>query len=172
MEEKKTHPILKRDDFAFGISLSEFVVSVAVGLGSGLATAAKSIRDLFHDDVKKSSAFKEHFESRQARLDAPKLENFSSKIDYWRKKSADKCKIAEEYDALVFKHHGVRKGMFLGALDRYQNLSPHSRTNLYFHGAVGAVLGTAMTLSFFNGVATRDKIDRIASATGADREVS
>mgnify|MGYP000851654970 CR=1 FL=1 len=71
---------------------------------------------------------------------------------------------ATAFDDLAFKQRGVRKNPILGTIDRFFTLSPRSKNSLYFNTTVGVIVGAAMTLSFFNGVATRDKIERIEDA--------
>ncbi|MBX9726372.1 MAG: hypothetical protein K2X09_03825 [Rickettsiales bacterium] len=140
------------------------MISVFLGTASGLATAANSVRNLFHDDIKDATAFEKHFEDRQRRLDAIELKNYSKASDYWKASIKEKVEIQDELNDLAHQFRGVRKGGIFGTLDRFQTLSPRSRGQLYFNGTVGAVIGAAMTLSFFNGVATRDKIDKIGEA--------
>jgi hypothetical protein len=159
-----------RKDFAFGISLSEFMISMAAGLGSGVAASLKTIRDYFHEDVKDAPAFKHHFDERADRLDKIKLKDFNSKYDYWKATAAEKRLIADEYDILALQLRGVRKNMFTGTLDRISSLSPRDKGGVYFNGAVASFIGAAMVLSFFNGVATRDKIDKIGDAVNSDKK--
>lgn len=170
MQETSQHQNTKRKDFAFGISLKEFVISIFLGTASGLATAANSIRNLFHDDIKDATAFQNHFDSRQSRLDAIEYHNFSKPSEYWKASIKEKVAIQDELNDLAHEFRGVRKDAIFGTLDRFQTLSPRSRGQLYFNGTVGAVIGAAMTLSFFNGVATRDKIDKIVDAVTSDKE--
>lgn len=170
MEDNSKKHTPARKDFAFGISFSEFVISLILGTASGLATAANRVRELFHDDAHEATAFKKHFATRADRLDRIELKNFKSPLEYWKATTEEKRLIADEYDALALKFRGVRKSPILGTLDRFQTLSPRSKGNLYFSGAVGAVVGAALTLGFFNGVATRDKIDKIGDAVNADKE--
>ena len=87
---------------------------------------------------------------------------------YDRAISAEKRLHNAELNELELKYRHIRPNIFLGTLDRYKKLSPDSKKALRFNGAVGAVVGAAMTLSFFNSVATRRKIDQIAEKTGAD----
>ena len=172
MEEKKPHHKKERTDFAFGISFKEFVTSVTIGLGSGLATAAKTVSDLFNDDARHASAFQKHFEERTKRLDAIDLQTMlkagKTKADYHTAISDAKRTISAEFSDIALLRRGVSKNPIIGSIDRFKLLSPNSKRELYFAGAVGAAVGAALTLGFFNGVATRDKIERIEDAVGAD----
>ena len=175
MEEKPKHPKHERKDFAFGISLPEFVMSITVGISSGLATAAKTVSDLFNDDARNASAFKAHFEDRTKRLDSIDLQamiaNGQTTNDYHKAISAEKKLLNTEFNETALLRRGISKNPIVGSIDRFKLLSPNSKRELYFAGAVGAAVGAAVTLGFFNGVATRDKIDKISTATGADREI-
>ena len=172
METKKHHPKKERTDFAFGISFSEFVTSALAGIASGLVTAAKKASDLFNDDARNATTFKEHFEKRTKVLDAIDLQSMLSegktKADYQRAINAAKKDLGAEFSEIALKRRGISKNPILGTIDRFQLMSPNSKRELYFNGAVGAAVGAAMTLGFFNGVATRDKIERIEDAVGAD----
>lgn len=156
-------------EIAYGITGKEWLVSALVGVTGAITSVSQKVREIFHEDVKSSNDFSDHFKSRQTRLDAIKAQSYSNAEDYWSAIRKEKQAIAKEYDSLVFKLRKVRSAPILETIDRYNNLSPNSKKALYFNGAVGAFIGAAMTLSFFNGVATRDKIDKIAEATGADK---
>ncbi len=172
MEQKKPHHKKDRTDFAFGISFSEFVTSVVVGISSGLVTAAKKASDLFNDDARNATTFKHHFEDRLSMLDRIDLETMLSegktKVDYQRAIRNEKKRLATEFADIALLRRGISKNPIIGTIDRFQLMSPNSKRELYFNGAVGAAIGAAMTLGFFNGVATRDKIERIEDAVGAD----
>ncbi len=160
----------KRKDFAFGISLAEWLTAAGLGIASGLATSAAAVSNLFHEDIRDATAFKKHFDSRLKRLDAIQLKNYETPVQYWTATIAEKVKFHGELKQLESKFRGVSNAPIVGTIDRFRTLSPRSKQRLYFNGAVGTVVGAAMALSFFNGVATRDKIDKIAEVTGADKE--
>lgn len=170
-EQPKNHK-KERRDFAFGISLSEFLISVGLGIGSGLATAAKTAGSLFKDDAKNASTFQKHFDDRSKRLDAIDLQDMlakgKTKNDYHKAIHAEKKLLNEEFKEIALHRRGVSKNPILGSIDKFKLLGQNSKRELYFASAVGVVVGAALTLSFFNGVATRDKIERIEDAVGAD----
>ena len=68
--------------------------------------------------------------------------------------------------------HLVHPNRFFSTLDKFETFSERSMGEIAFNGAVGAAIGAAMTVSFFNGLATRDRIDKIATQTGADSDVT
>ncbi len=172
MSETPKHSKKDRKDFAFGISFSEFVISVLLGVGSGLATAFKTANDLFMDDAKNASTFQQHFDSRLKRLDAIDLQDMlaagKTKNDYHSAIHREKKLLREEFNEIAHFRRGVSKNPILGSIDKFKLLGQNSKRELYFKGGVGAVIGSAVTLGFFNGVATRDKIERIEDAVGAD----
>lgn len=166
--EQKKHPH-ERKEFAFGISLGEWLIAALLGAGSGLVTASKTIRDHFHMDVKNSTEFKDHFNTRQIELDKIKPEQFSDKRAYWQAVSDKKRDFVAEYDELAWHTRKVRKNPILGTIDRFHGLSPRSKGSIYFSAFFGTAIGSAMVLSFFNGVATRDKIDKIEDAVANEK---
>jgi len=172
MNETPKHSKKDRKDFAFGISFGEFVTSVLLGVGSGLATAAKAANDLFLDDTKNASSFQQHFESRARRLDAIDLQDMlaagKTKADYQRAIHQEKKLLHAEFNEIAEFRRGVSRNPIIGTIDKFKLLGKNSKHKLYFQGAMGAVVGSAVTLGFFNGVATRDKIERIEDAVGAD----
>lgn len=172
MNTAPEHKKKDRQDFAFGISFGEFLLSVVIGIGSGLATAFKSVTDLFLDDAKNASTFQQHFDSRSKRLDAIDLQDMlaagKTKNDYHSAIHREKKLLREEFNEIANYRRGISKNPILGGIDKFKLLGENSKRELYFKGAVGAVVGSALTLGFFNGVATRDKIERIEDAVGAD----
>lgn len=172
MLERPHQKKVERKDFAFGISLSEFLVALLLGASSGLATAAKTANDLFLDDAKKSSSFRQHFNNRAKRLDAIDLQNMlaegKTKRDYHCAINLEKKALSKEFNSIAQSSRGIHANRILGTIDKFKLLGENSKHELYFKGAVGAAVGAAVTLGFFNGVATRDKIERIEDAVGAD----
>jgi hypothetical protein len=164
-----------RKDFAFGISFGEFVVSVVLGIGSGLLTAAKKANDLFVDDARNASTFQKHFEERSARLDAIDLQDMlaagKTKGDYHHAIHKEKLALRKEFNDIAHISRGISRNPIMASVDKFKLLGQNSKREFYFNGAVGAAIGAAMTLSFFNGVATRDKIDKIGDAVGASKEI-
>lgn len=172
MNETPKHQKKDRKDFAFGISFTEFLTSVALGIGSGLATAYKTVNDAFENDAKNASTFQTHLKSRAERLDAIDLQEMlaagKTKNDYHRAIHLEKRALREEFNEIAQFRRGISKNPIIGGIDKFKLLGQNSKRDLYFKGAVGSVFGAAVTLGFFNGVATRDKIERIEDAVGAD----
>lgn len=167
-EEKKqsTHHV-QRNDFAFGISLGEWVTSATIGIASGILTAAKTIRDRFHHDLKNSTKYQPKFAQQAQELADITLESegsfkklaktlISKKIEHYNTVS----KWAKEY-------RGVEDSLIKGTWQRARIHSPRSKASIIFNGLIGTAVGAGMMLSFFNGVATRAKIEKIEEAVTA-----
>ncbi len=182
-DKKQSNPekesILHRE-LAYGITGKEWLASVTGGIISGTATLARLIHDYFRDDVKKATDFEAHFETRRNTLDAINFEDerkdgkkiydlqtSEGRTAYSKAVSEKKHYFDTELRKALAEKRGIRKNPILGTFDRLSQLSSTSKSKLLFNTGVGAAVGAAMTLSFFNGVATRDRIERIEDAVTA-----
>ena len=78
--------------------------------------------------------------------------------------------INSDFEDYALKWRGISKNPIIGTINKLETLSPRSMSRLAMNAGIGATIGAVMTVGFFNGVATRDKIDKIADKTGADRD--
>lgn len=166
-EKQHTHKQIDSTGFlnrevAYGITGAEWLTAGVMGVIGAIATATKTIRDRFMDDVKNSPEVKPMIEEHAEALSKNRFKDSGKDFtefakDYRRIKRDNAKSIATK----IKETWGIGDGILLDTVKRYKVLSDRSRNMIGFSGAVGAVLGAAMTLSFFNGVATRDRIERI-----------
>lgn len=161
-----------RLNVGFGIGIGEYTSSILAGIASGVVTAGKTIRDKFHDDVKHATDFKDFLvdqaqelskikpiiEDEKQGLTPKAFKEFSVKIQNKKKEQA------ELLEQRIKELRGVRKSIIGGTLDRAALMSKRSVKDIIFNTTIGAAVGAALTLGFFNGIATRDKIERIDNA--------
>mgnify|MGYP000987318390 CR=1 FL=1 len=167
MTEPQKHsnkPPRDRAGMLFGIRPVEWLVAALLGAGSGLATAVNTIRDRFHDDVKKSPIFAPVMKANLEELNAMEQRTFPSEKAFRLERAAIKARHAETYDTFVKEHWKVDKTLISGTIQRWETLSPNSKYNIKKNCVIGMTIGAAMALSFFNSIATRDKIDTIEEA--------
>ncbi|MFZ4542151.1 MAG: hypothetical protein ACOYNL_10220 [Rickettsiales bacterium] len=163
-QEPKKRTLLNRE-IAYGITGKEWLTSGMMGVVGAIVSGAKTVRDRFMDDVKNAPGIREKIEENAAELSKNSLANSGMPFKEWAKgirklKRTQAEGIAEE----INKRWGVGDGLVVDTFRRISVLSNRSRNTIAFNGSVGAVLGAAMALSFFNGVATRDRIERIEDA--------
>jgi hypothetical protein len=166
INQKKTK---QRVEIGFGITLGETAVAFFGALISGILAAGKTIQDRFMEDVKKSCDIGPLLQEHAEKLAQINSDHYANKKDLWAKIRSMKAENAEEFAKVVLEKRGVEDSMIKGTWQRLQTLSPRSNKALAFNTTIATVLGTAMALSFFNGLATRDKIERIEEVTGADK---
>ncbi|MES2984973.1 MAG: hypothetical protein V4735_07295 [Pseudomonadota bacterium] len=173
--DHKTHV-----DVGLGISVSEWVISGAIGLSSGLLAAGATIRDRFSEEVKKWPGIKELRVSHRVDLENANLD-FSGQPGNWKAHQVKVDGIKEAYalkrDAVLLEKYGIQsrgvktfsydtlKGLTYGTWQRFGFSGKSTEGRIIFNSVVGALIGAAATLSFFNGVASRHKIEQIADAT-------
>lgn len=162
----------ERKDFAFGISIGEWATAAVMGFAGATLTATKTIRDRFMKDLKNSVEHKGDFERHADELSKIKFSDVKYQelgikaFPTFVKDLLDlKRKQFKEVAEWAYKYRGVEDSWIKGTIQRFQVQSLRSRANIIFSAVIGATVGAGMTLSFFNGVATRDKIERIQDAT-------
>lgn len=176
--EEKKHP--KKENFlrreiAYGITGKEWIASITGGIVSGIAAMTRLIHTYFYDDVKKAPDFETIFKERLDELNKVTPENVEATntkglfkpTGYAEKVREIKQTSDGKLEKALFEKRAIRQNLILGTYDRFTQLSKSSRGKLYFNTTAGALVGAAMTLSFFNGVATRDRIERIEDAVTA-----
>ena len=170
-------------EFGFGISLSEWIISGFVGLCSGLVAASATIRDRFSEEVKEWPSIKELLTRHKGDLDKCN-KAFHGKPAFWKEHQESIKTLKEGYaaarDVILEKEYGILthgekmlsidtlKGLTYGTWQRFGHGGSNTRDRIIFNSVVGAVIGAAATLSFFNGVASRHKIERIEEAVAPD----
>jgi hypothetical protein len=174
-------------EFGFGISLGEWIISGFVGLCSGLLAAGATIRDRFGEELKKWPGFRKDLADHEKDLGAIN-EKFKGKPELWREhqEAIDIAKeaYAQARDAKLQNEFGILtrgeklfsvdtfKGLTKGTYQRFGFSGKSTEGRIIFNSVVGAVIGAAATLSFFNGVASRHKIERIEDAVSPDNRQS
>lgn len=164
MTEPQKHsnkPPRDRAGMLFGIRPVEWLTAALIGIGSGTATAVKTIRDRFHGDVRRSTLVAPVLEQHKEVLGEMAPNPGENGRSFRLRIAAQKVEHAKEYDALVQKHWLIEDGFLNGVTQRWESLSGRSKTNIRMNFVLGSIIGAAMTVSFFNGLATRDEIDKI-----------
>lgn len=162
MEHKKPHK--KRDGFAFGISLGEFATSVVTGLVGGTLTAWRTTRNHFSEDLKNSHKYAAKFEQQAEDLANVTMEKCGSFENLVKEIVPLKAIHRDQRHQWATEYRGVRNSTIMGTIDRYRTFGSKTKTTIAFNAVLGVAVGAGAMLSFFNGVATRDKIELIEDA--------
>ena len=147
------------------------MTAAITGIIGAIVTASKTIRDRFMDDVKHAPDVEPTIRKHAADLAKNRFDVSGKSFNEWARVSREKKhENAEIISKLIEKKWGIGDGFVIDTVKRFKVLSDRSRKVIAFSGGVGAVLGAAMALSFFNGVATRDRIEKIEDALTKNNE--
>lgn len=166
---KEREPFLKRE-IAYGITGAEWVTAGLAGLFSGTVTAVKTIRDRYFHDLKHSVDYKDILDKQTADLAAiTPIVNPDKYAGNFEALSRDTVAIKtnglDTLKQFSKSHRLIDTDKKIEATWRMLKMhSPHSRNKIIVNGVIGSAIGAAVTLNFFNGVATRDRIERIEDA--------
>lgn len=183
--EQQSHQS-KKVSLRLGISPAEWAVASLIGLSSGIIAAAVKIRDVFSEEVKfwpgiaDRGAEKGILSKHEEALNRCNEEFLGGTKGGWKEHQKAISVLKDQYaidrDAFLFEKYKILsqgkklfsleslKGLTYGTYQRLGFAGQSSEGRIIFNAVIGVTLGTAATLSFFNGVASRHKIDKIEDA--------
>lgn len=175
-QNKRSH---EKQDLWLGVTRAEWLISIAAGVTSGFIAGAAKIRSSFAEEVKKWPIIKGMYVEHEKKLEGINLD-FENKNELWKEHTKEindaKDEFAKQVDKVLHEKWGIAKrsekwlsldtvkDLTFGTYQRSKFAGANTESKIIFNSIVGMVIGSAATLSFFNGVASRHKIERIEDA--------